>query len=121
MKWIMLSGLKKILPIFLESKVWVGDSAGSTVTGKELSVKIAQELYGESFDKDKNMNALELVDFIFLPHLNSKYFTNVRKEHIEKAIEGMTEKVYAMDDSGALKVIDGVVEVVTEGDYLEYN
>ncbi len=121
MKWILLSGLKKIMPILLESKVLVGNSAGSEVMTKELSFKIAQDLYDEGLGKEKNMNGLDLVNFVFLPHLNNEYFSNVTKENIEKTIEGITEKVYALDDQGALKVIDGEVTVVTEGLYLEYN
>jgi dipeptidase E len=121
MEWINKSGLINLLPELLKTKVWVGVSAGSMVTNKDLQLKISQDLYEEDLDKREKMTALGLVDFYFLPHLNSPWFTKLRKENIEKAVEGMTEKIYAMDDNGAVKFVDGKVEVVTEGEYREFN
>jgi dipeptidase E len=121
MEWINKSGLKELLPELLKTKVWVGVSAGSMVTNKDLQLKTSQMIYGEDLDKTEVMAGLNLVDFYFLPHLNSQYFTKLRKENIEKAVEGMTEKIYCMDDNGAVKFVDGKVEIVTEGEYLEFN
>ncbi len=121
MEWINKSGLVALLPEMLKTKVWVGVSAGSMVTNKDLQLKLSRDLYGEDFDKTENMNGLNFVDFYFLPHLNSQYFTKLRKENIEKAVEGMKEKIYCMDDNGAIKVVDDKVEIITEGEYLEYN
>lgn len=121
MEWINKSGLKELLPELLETRVWVGVSAGSMVTNKDLQLKASQMIYGEDLDKTEIMPGLHFVDFYFLPHLNSQYFTKLRKENIEKAIEGITEKIYCMDDNGAVKVVDGKTEIVTEGEYLEFN
>ena len=121
MEWINKSGLKELLPELLKTKVWVGVSAGSMVTNKDLSLKISQMIYEEDLDKTEIMSGLNYVDFYFLPHLNSHYFTKLRKETIEKVIEGITEKIYVMDDNGAVKVVDGKAEIVTEGEYLEFN
>ncbi len=33
----------------------------------------------------------------------------------------MTEKIYCMDDNGSSEGNDGKVEIVTEGEYLEFN
>ncbi len=121
MEWINKSGLKDVLPELLKTKVWVGVSAGSMVTNKDLSLKISQTIYEEDLDKTTDMTGLNFVNFYFLPHLNSQYFTKVRKENIEKVVEGVTEKIYVMDDNGAVKVVDGKVEIVTEGEYLEFN
>ena len=121
MEWIRKSGLKKMLPKLLETKVYVGVSAGSMVTNKNLPLPISQVVYGEDLDKTEEMAGLNLVDFYILPHLNNEYFTGVRKENIEQAIKGMTEKIYVLDDNGALKVVDGKVDIVTEGEYLEFN
>lgn len=121
MKAINKSGLKDILPELLKTKVFLGDSAGSAVLNKTISFRISQTVYEEDFDETQDIAGLQYVDFNFLPHLNSEYFTKVRKENIEKATEGMTDKIYCMDDNGAIKVTDGKVEIVTEGEYLEYN
>ena len=67
------------------------------------------------------MTALNFVDFYFLPHLNSPYFATRNKETIEQAVAGMKEKVYALDDNSVLAVVHGKVEVISEGEWLEFN
>ncbi len=121
MNWINASGLVKILPKLLSDKVYVGVSAGSVVASKDLSLEISQIIYGEDLDKSEEMVGLNYVDFYFLPHLNSPYFENVREDSIRKATSGMSEKIYALDDDGALSVVDGTVEIVSEGICLEIN
>ena len=120
MNWMNRSGLIKLLPEFLKTKAYVGVSAGSMVTAPDLDLRLSQIIYGKYAEKE-SMPGLGLVDFYVLPHLNSPYF-EVRKEGLLKeAMKGITRKTYALDDMSALKVIDGKVEVITEGEYLEYN
>jgi dipeptidase E len=121
MEWINKSGLIKLLPEYMKTKVWVGISAGSMVTNPDLAEKISQAVYGEDFDKAYEVPGLNYVDFNFLPHLNSPYFPNLVEEKIKKLAETTPRKMYAMDDQGALKIIDGKVEIITEGKYLELN
>ncbi len=121
MEWINKSGLNKLLPEFLKTKVYVGVSAGSMVTNKDLNLRTSKIIYGEDLDKTENMPGLNYVDFYFLPHLNSPDFEKLREENIREATIGVTEKVYALDDQSALKVVDGKVEIITEGEYLEIN
>ncbi|KKR45751.1 MAG: Peptidase S51 dipeptidase E [Parcubacteria group bacterium GW2011_GWA1_40_21] len=121
MEWINKSGLAKILPELLKTKVYVGVSAGSCVVSKDLALKISQSIYLEDLDKTENMEGLNFVDFYILPHLNSQYFNKVRKDFIEEATKGMSEKIYAIDDNSALKVVDGKIEVVSEGEWVAFN
>ena len=121
MEWINKSGLAKIFPEFLKTKVYVGVSAGSMVTSKDLALKISQDIYQEDLDRNEEMKGLSLVDFYILPHLNSQYFTKVRKDFIGEVVKGISEKIYALDDNSALKVIDGKVEVASEGEWFEFN
>lgn len=121
MEWINKSGLKELLPEYLKTKVWVGISAGSMVTNPDLAAKISQAVYDEDYDKIGEVPGLNYVDFYFLPHLNSPYFPNLIEENIRKIAERIPKKIYAMDDNGALKIIDGKVEIVSEGKYLEFN
>lgn len=121
MEWINKSGLVSILQELLKTKVYVGVSAGSMVTNKDLALKISQIVYGEDLDKTEEMKGLHYVDFYFLPHLNSEYFKNLRKDFIEKTTVGMQETIYAMDDQSALKVIDGKIDVISEGEWLVIN
>lgn len=121
MHWLNQSGLSTLLPELLKTKVYVGVSAGSMVTNPDLSLKLSQIVYGEDLDKTENMLGLNLVDFYFLPHLNSQYFPNLRQDKIQDAISGLTKKIYALDDQGAIQIVDGQIKIITEGQYLEFN
>ncbi|TSC70435.1 MAG: Uncharacterized protein CEO12_369 [Parcubacteria group bacterium Gr01-1014_46] len=91
------------------------------VTNPDLATKISQVVYDEDLDKIGEMDGLNFVDFYFLPHLNSPYFPKLTEENIKKLLERISRKIYALDDQGAIKVVDGKVEIITEGKYLEYN
>lgn len=121
MEWINKSGLVKLLPEYLKTKVWVGVSAGSMVTNPDLARKISQAVYEEDFDKDRDMEGLNYADFYFLPHLNSQYFPLLTEENIRKATKDMVKKIYALDDQSALKVVDGKVDVISEGRWFVIN
>jgi dipeptidase E len=121
MRWVNKSGLASIMPQLLENKVYVGVSAGSMVACKDLVLKISQIVYEEDLDETEELAGLNLVDFYFIPHLNSEYFKKVREDIIREAVKDRLEKFYAMDDGSALKVIDGKVEVVSEGEWFEVN
>lgn len=120
MEWINKSGMAKVLPELLKTKVYVGLSAGSMVTNPDLALKLSQVLYEEDLDKTEDMSGLNFVNFYFLPHLNSEYFPKVKEEYIKEAIVGMDKKVYAMDDNSALKIDGDKIEVISEGKFLVY-
>ena len=120
MKWLNKSGLAKLLPELLKTKIYVGLSAGSMVTNPDLDVRLSQIIYGDDFEKT-TMAGLNFVDFYFLPHLNSPYFPERMEENIKKAAKELTRKIYALDDNSALKIVDGKVEVISEGKYLIFN
>lgn len=86
-----------------------------------INLKILQIIYEEDLDRAKDMAGLNYVDFYFLPHLNSQYFPKLREENIREAVKGMAEKIYAMDDQSALKVVDKQVDIISEGKYLVFN
>ena len=120
MKWINKSGLVNILPEFLKTKVYVGSSAGSMSTNPDLVPKMSQIIYGDDME-EKPMAGLNYVNFYFLPHLNSPHFPACIEEKIGEVAKTLSKKIYALDDQSALKVVDGKVEIVTEGKYLEFN
>lgn len=112
------SGVAKVLPVLLQSKVYVGISAGSMVIGKLLPSTLTQELWPEeSFEGDDP--GLGILNLSILPHLNSDYFAHLRTPLIESLAQQFPQTVYALDDSSALKVVDGSIEVVSEGEYLK--
>lgn len=121
MEWINKSGLKELLPKLLETRVYVGVSAGSMVTNPDLALKLSQTVYGEDLDRREDMVGLNYVNFYFLPHLNSEYFPNLRRDKIEEVAKGINKKIYALDDNGALKIVDEKIEIISEGESLEFN
>ena len=121
MRWMNESGLVKILPELLRTRVYVGLSAGSMVTGPDLNLRLSKLIYGDEAEKD-TVKGLGYVNFHFLPHLNSPYFGARTEADLKIAMKGTIMKTYVLDDQSALKVIDGKVEaVVGGGKYLEFN
>lgn len=120
MEWIAKSGLNKLLPELLQTRVWVGISAGSMVPGPDLKVKV-EHLFGESLDKNKDLNALGLTDFYILPHCNDEHLNGLNRSEIEAALGKQKIVTYALDDQSAVKVIDGSVEVISEGKWFKIN
>jgi dipeptidase E len=77
-------------------------------------------LFGEKYDL-KIEKGLRLVNFHFIPHLNSKWFPKIRKSNLEQAAKELTEPVYALDDESAI-VIDGdKLVVVSEGKWYKFD
>jgi len=121
MRWLNKSGLTDLLPELLKDKVYVGVSAGSMVTNPDLNLKLSQVIYEEDMSETKELKGLNFVDFYFLPHLNSEWFEKMRKENIEKAAQEINRTIYALDDNSALKIIDGKIEVVSQGKWFAIN
>src|ERR687888_298323 len=59
--------------------------------------------------------ALGLVDFSICPHLAEDGMPGNSMAEAEQWAAGISGPAYAMDDQTAIKVIDGTVEVVSEG------
>ena len=63
MEWLNKSGLADLLPELLKTRVYVGVSAGSNVTNKDLALKLSKELYGTykypDFNKSKLVKILD--------------------------------------------------------------
>ncbi len=121
MQWMNRSGLSKILPELLETRVYVGVSAGSVVTGKDLLLRTSKIIYGEDLNEPENIEGLHCVDFYVLPHLNSECFKNVRADRIQEAAKEIPATIDALNDQSALKVVGGKIEVISEGKYLKFN
>jgi dipeptidase E len=119
MHWFQESGLNKLIPELLETRVYAGISAGSCITGRTIYNSV-QNLFGEKYNLQIK-KGLGLVNFQFIPHLNSPYFDKIREEYLSKAANDLKEPVYAADDNTAVKVVDDQISVVSEGKYVIYN
>jgi dipeptidase E len=108
--WLRESGLADLLPS-LET-VWVGLSGGSMVMTPRI---------GEDFVRWKpptgDDEALGLVDFAIFPHLDHEELPENTMADAERWAAGIEGPAYAIDDETAIKVTDGNVEVVSEGNW----
>ena len=58
---------------------------------------------------------LGLVDFTLLPHLDNPDIPDNSLAEAEKWAAGIPVPAYAIDDQTAIQVVDGVVDVISEG------
>lgn len=121
MHWVRKSGLDRELREWLNTKVYVGISAGSMICTKALALSQSARLYSESIGEIDDDTGLSLVDFQIRPHLNSPWFPNVTIEKLQILAEDMTDTVYALDDNCAVKVVDGKITVVGTGEWKRFN
>jgi dipeptidase E len=106
--WMQQSGVADLLPSL--RAVYVGLSAGSMVMAPRIGEYFVQWTPPTGGDE-----TLGLVDFTIFPHLDHEMMPYNTLAHAEKWAAGMQMPGYAIDDQTALKVIDGAVEVVSEG------
>ncbi len=109
--WMRKSGLADLLPS-LPEKVWVGVSAGSMV----ITPRIGEAFVGWKLGTEGD-RALGVVDFSIFPHLDYPGFTENTMAHAERWAAEIGVPSYAIDDGTAIKVVDGEVEVVSEGQW----
>jgi dipeptidase E len=108
--WMRLSGLADLLPSPNET-VWVGVSAGSMVMTPRVGNDFVQ---WPSAEDDKTLG---LVEFSIFPHLD--VFPSNTLAEAERWVTEIDGPAYAMDDQTAISVVDGVVDVVSEGRWVQ--
>ena len=106
--WMRQSGLADLLPSLRAA--YVGLSAGSLV----MAPRIGKDFVHWSPPTGGD-GTLGLVGFAMYPHLDNRMLPENTLSNAEKWAAGMQVPGYAMDDETAIKVVDGVVEVVSEG------
>ncbi len=111
--WMRQSGLAELLPSL--DVVWVGLSAGSMV----MTPRIGKDFVGwrPPTGGDKTLG---LVNFSIFPHLDHPDLPENTMADAERWAAGMPAPGYAIDDQTAIKVTDGVVEVVSEGHWKRF-
>ena len=107
--WMQRSGLADLLPS-LQRTVYVGVSAGSLVMGPHVGEEF---VYGNPLTGGDR--ALGMVDFSMFPHVDHEDMPDHSMTNAERWAAGMSVPGYAMDDQTAIRVVDGTVEVVSEG------
>ena len=91
--------------------VYVGTSGGAMVATPDFG----GETYDESEPLTGSDEALGLVDFSVFLHLEHEDMPDTSLTNIERWAAGLSVPAHAIDDQTAIRVVDGNVEVVSEG------
>ncbi|TCC63406.1 peptidase E [Kribbella pittospori] len=108
--WMRESGLADLLPSLPET-VWVGVSAGSMV----MTPRIGKDFVAWHSAPDDR--TLGVVDFSIFPHVGHESMPDNTMAEAERWAADIAGPAYAMDDQTAIKVTDGTVEVISEGQW----
>jgi dipeptidase E len=111
--WMRESGLADLLPS-LEG-VWAGLSAGSMVMTPRIGEDFVQWRPPSGDDR-----TLGIVDFSICPHLAPEGEPGNSMAEAESWAAEIGGPAYAIDDETAFKVVDGQVEVVSEGQWRQF-
>ena len=106
--WMRASGLADLLPSLRET-VWVGLSAGSMV----MTPRIGEDFV--TWHSPAGDKTLGMVDFSIFPHLGNPDLPENTLAAAENWAASISGSAFAIDDETAIKVVDGAVEVVSEG------
>jgi dipeptidase E len=109
--WLRKSGLADLLPS-LPELVWAGLSAGSMVMTPRIGQFFVQWTPPTGGDE-----TLGLVDFSIYPHLDHPMLPHNTMANAERWAADIAGPAYVIDDETAIKVADGVVEVISEGQW----
>jgi dipeptidase E len=104
--WMRESGLAELLPSLPET-VWVGVSAGSMVMTPRIGSQFVE------WPAAPDDRTLGVVGFSIFPHLEA--FPTNTLAHAERWAADIDGPAYAIDEQTAIRVVDGSVEVISEG------
>jgi dipeptidase E len=108
--WMRASGLADLLPT-LHDTVWVSVSAGSMV----MTPRVGGEFV--TWESPSGDRTLGVVDFSIFPHLEHPDMPANTMAAAERWAAALGGPAYAIDDETAIRVVDGAVEVVSEGNW----
>ncbi len=130
--WMRQSGLAGLAPSLRREMVYVGVSAGSmaattifgetypdpprgsgeTLTSEDIVFATPQ---GDISRRLVTAQGAGLVDFALIPHLDHEDHPDASLANAEKWAARLPVPTYAIDDQTAIQVVDGAVDVVSEG------
>jgi dipeptidase E len=108
------TGLDSWLDKNKDNKVYVGSSAGSILATPTIK---AAGVADQNTPGLTDLQGLGWVDFELLPHVPG----SIGMKKAEAYAKTTKNKFYALDDNSALKVVDGKVEVISEGEWILLN
>ncbi len=111
--WMRESGLVDLLPE-LPDTVWAGLSAGSMV----MTPRIGADFVSWAGAPDDR--TLGVVDFSIFPHVGHPMMPDNTMAEAERWAATIGGPSYAIDEATAIVVVDGTVEVVSEGTWQHF-
>lgn len=109
--WMQQSGLTDLLPELLQKIVYVGLSAGSMIMTRFGTT------YGNHALPADSIKSLGLFNFALHPHLDYEGFPKNTMANLEKLAATLPMPSYLIDDQTAIKITDGNIEVISEGNW----
>ena len=107
--WMVQSGVAELLPT-LDYLTYVGLSAGSMIMAPHIGEDFVKWRPPAGGDK-----TLGLIDFSIFPHLGHPDLPDNNINTARDWAKNLSNPGYAIDDETAFKVVDGKVEVISEG------
>ena len=111
--WMRKSGLADLLPSL--RAVWVGISGGSMVMTPHIGEEVV--LWEPPGGGDA---ALGVVDFAIFPHVDHPNMPDNCMAEAERWAAGLPVGAFAIDDQTAIRVVDGAVDVISEGHWKRF-
>ena len=111
--WMRASGMADLLPSLVDT-VWVGVSGGSMV----MTPRIGDDFV--TWKSPEGDRTLGVVDFSIFPHLENPDLPDNTMEAAERWAADVGGPAYAIDDETAIRVVDGAVDVVSEGTWKRF-
>jgi dipeptidase E len=108
------SGLADLVPSL--DTVWVGLSAGSMVMTPRIGEDFVSWRPPTGGDE-----TLGIVDFSIFPHVDNPELPENTMAAAEQWAAGLGVPSYAIDDDTAIKVVDGTVDVISEGHWQRFD
>lgn len=115
--WAHQSGFAQELPRLLESRVYVGVSAGSILAGTSLGYWSDEATVAQAIGEDPGNDGLGLVDFAVEPHLGNPDFPEINQERAKTFSQQISKKVYLLDDTSAVVVNGDQFSVIGKENY----
>lgn len=112
--WMKQSGVAQLLPEW--NGVYVGLSAGSMV----MTPRIGEEFVGWQEPDVQSDETLGYVDFSIFPHLDHEMLPENTSKHAAAWADTLAGTSYAIDDETAIQVVDGCVDVISDGHWHKF-
>ena len=136
--WLQESGLATLLPSLLHKIVYVGVSAGSMAVsstfgetytdppgGSGRALTSENIVFSTSGGKISRIfvtaRGTGWIDFALIPHFEHEHHLDASMVNAEKWAAKLPVPVYAIDNQTAVKVVDGTIDVISEGKWKLFN